>query len=113
MNSHFSRLAPAAAALFAGFLFISWGGSAGWRTLQNGMLLYPGFQAFEKAPSFKAPAKNAANRLAPAQKVELSRRLGAAVKDPSSISSADLAAVNKTWGKDAAKMLSMLKDSSR
>ena len=108
MNTRISRFAPFAAAFFAGFLFLSMGGAAGWRTTQAGLLPYPGYQAFEKAP-----AKNGSGRLAPAQKVELSRRLGAAVKDPSSISGADLAAVNAAWGKDGAKLLSLLKDSSR
>ena len=113
MNTRFSRFAPFAAALFAGFLFLSMSGAAGWRVMQSGLLPYPGYQAFVKAPVMKASSNNAEKPLAAAQKIELSRRLGAAVKDPSSISGADLAAVNAAWGKDGAKLLSLLKDSSR
>lgn len=103
MNHRFPFLA---AALFSGFLFWSWGGVAGWRTLQ--MMPAPGFTAVSKAPAAR-PAKAAKAQA----RVALSRRLETALQDPAQITKADVSAVKAEFGKDAAKMLDILKESSR
>ena len=103
MNHRFPFLA---AALFSGFLFWSWGGVAGWRTLQ--MMPAPGSPAFSKAAAAR-PAKAAKAQA----RVELSRRMESALQDPAKITKADVSDVKAAFGKDAGKMLNLLKESSR
>ena len=109
VNSRSSLLARYLTPLLVGFLFWSMGGVAGWRVMQAGLAPYSGFKAFTAA---KEPAvyKHAPTSK---EKLELSRRLSEAVKQPGAITASDLAAVDDAWGKDAAKMLKILKDSSR
>ena len=109
INGRHSLLARYLTPLLVGFLFWSMGGVAGWRVMQAGLAPYPGFKAFtitkEPAVYKSAPTSK--------QKLELSRRLSDAVKQPGAITASDIAAVDDAWGKDAAKMLKILKDSSR
>ena len=107
MNNSNSFLSPLLATLFVGFLFLSWGGAGGWRTIQGAMTPYPNFQAFQKLPPAQRKAKSHQSRM------ELSNRLSEAVKDPAKISKSDIAEVKAAWGKDDARMLAILKDASR
>ncbi len=108
MNNRSSIFSPILATLLVGFLFWSWGGAAGWRTITGAMTPYPNFSAFQKKlPPAQQKAKSQQSRM------ELSNRLSEVVKDPAKISKSDLAEVKAAWGQDAARMLSILKDSSR
>jgi hypothetical protein len=103
-NRLFARVLPA---FYVGFLFWSWGGAAGWRTLQmQGMAPYS--RVITKPDAAKQKA-------APTQreKLALTRRVADAIKDPSRLTNADIAAAKTTWGSDSAKMLQILKDSSQ
>ena len=121
MNIRYPVVSRVLPTLFVGFLFWSWGGFAGWRTLQMQGMPYPQFQAFEKAAGRKPMRQREWKGLTPAQKqsqsaqarVDLSRRMGDAVKDPAKIGKSDVAAAKAAWGADAAKMLSILQDSAQ
>ena len=110
MNNRATLAARSLTTLFVGFLFWSWGARR-WRTLQmQGMAPYPRVmpkpEAAKLAPALKSVSSDRA-------KLDVTRRLSDAVKDPAKLTASDIAAAKATWGSDAAKMLSVLKDSSR
>jgi hypothetical protein len=109
MNNRFSFRARALMTLAVGFLFWSWGGFAGWRTLQMQGMPQPPLQIFKKTPRKSATVKPPSDKA----KLELSNRLGDALKDPATVNSSDLAAVKAAWGKEAARMLAVLRDSAK
>jgi len=116
MNTRHSGVARVLPTLFVGFLFWSWGGFAGLRTLQMQGLPQPQSAAFEKPARKKPLPKGQWQGLTPAQmqgRVDLSRRMGDALKDPKKIGKSDVAAAKAAWGADAAKMLAILQDSAQ
>jgi hypothetical protein len=108
-NRVLSRFLPA---FFVGFLFWSWGGVAGWRTLQAlGPALNPASVPRAEAAKKSAPAPKTVP--SEREKLSISRRLGDAVKEPAKLTPSDVARVGTALGDDAGKMLQLLRDASR
>lgn len=110
MNNRATFAARSITTLFVGFLFWSMGGVAGWRTLQMQGMAHPRFLP-----------KPGAAKLSPAQKtvssdrdkLAVTRRMGDLLKDPAKLTDSDIAAAKAAWGAESAKMLAILRDSSR